>query len=86
MYFTDDDGYPKFLVFAPMLDWLTLDNNINNIVTNWTSTEISPQKIKPFDCNLAFNLANVRIGRNVNNSVFMQKYFSSLYSNSNLNL
>ena len=30
MYFTSDDGYQKFLVFAQMLNSLTLDNKKNN--------------------------------------------------------
>ena len=47
MYFTGKDGFQKFLVFAPILSLLTLDNNKN--VTNWVSTRISPAKIEPFD-------------------------------------
>ena len=37
MYFTGDDGYQDFLVFAPMLNSPTLDNEDKN-VTNWIST------------------------------------------------
>ena len=36
MYFTGDDGYQNFLVFAPMLSSLILDSNKK--VTKWTST------------------------------------------------
>ena len=36
MYFTGNDGYQNFLVFAPMLSSLTLDS-IKKI-TNWIST------------------------------------------------
>ena len=38
MYFTGDDGYQNFLVFAPMLSLLILDSNKK--VTNWISTGI----------------------------------------------
>ena len=38
MYFTGDDGYQNFLVFAPMLSLLILDSNKK--VTNWMSTGI----------------------------------------------
>ena len=38
--FTGNNGYQKFLVFAPMLSSLTLDNK----VTNRLSTGISPEK------------------------------------------
>ena len=38
MNFREDDGYKYFLVFGPMLNSKTLDNN-NDSVTNWISTE-----------------------------------------------
>ena len=38
--FTGNNGYQKFLVFAPMLSSLTLDNK----VTDRLSTGISPEK------------------------------------------
>ena len=40
--FTGNNGYQKFLVFAPMLSSLTLDDN--NKVTTRLSTGISPEK------------------------------------------
>ena len=48
MYFPGNDGYQFFLVFAPVLNSLTLDNNITN-VTNWISSGVSSGNIKPFD-------------------------------------
>ena len=42
MYFTADDGYQKLLVFAPILNLLTLDNNKK--ITNNASTGISIEK------------------------------------------
>ena len=47
------------------------------------------KKIKPFDTNLELrmsNLANGRVKLKFNSSVFVQKSFSSLYSNFILNL
>ena len=66
---------------------LILDNN--NKVTNWTSTGLSPEQIKPFDVNHAAtmtNLGNVRVDLKFNNSVLVQKNSSSLYINFILNL
>ena len=40
--FAGNNGYQKFLVFAPMLISLTLGNNSK--VTNRLSTGISPEK------------------------------------------
>ena len=81
------DGYQNFLVFAPMLSSLILDNNKE--VTNWILTRISSKNIKPFDTYLEptmSNLANGRVILKFNNSVLLQKDFSSLYSNFILNL
>ena len=61
MYFTGDDGSQNFLVFAPMLRLLALDNNKE--VTNWISTRISSEKIKPFDTNLEPTTSNLGNGR-----------------------
>ena len=61
MHFTGDDGYEFFLVFAPMLNLLTLDNNKN--VTNWISTGVSTEKFKLFDTNFAPTLTNLANGR-----------------------
>ena len=83
-YFTGNDGYQDFLVFAPMLNSLVLDNNIK--VTNWISTGVLP--FKPFDVNLAptlTNLANGKVSLKLNNSVLVQKN-SALYSNLILSL
>ena len=74
MYFTGDKGYQSFLVFAPMLGSLTLDNNKK--VTYWISNEISFEKIKPFDTNLEptlSNLANGRVILKFNKSALVQK-------------
>ena len=87
MYFTGDDGYQNFLVFASMLSSLILDSNRK--VTNWILTVISSEKNKPFDTGIEptmSNLANDRVNLKFNNSVLVQKRFSSLYSNFILNL
>ena len=87
MYFTGDNGYQNFLVFAPILSSLTLDNNKK--VTNWISTKISSEKIKPFNTNLDTTMSNLAYGRVIltfNNSVLVEKNSSSLYSNFILNL
>ena len=46
MYFTGDNGYKNFKVFAPILSSVILDSNKK--VTNWMSISISSEKIKPF--------------------------------------
>ena len=87
MYFAGNDGYQNFLVFALMLSSLILDNIKE--VPNWILTRISSKNIKPFDINLEptlSNLANGRVILKFNNSVLLQKDFSSLYSNFILNL
>ena len=61
----------------------------NKIITNWRSTRMSPEKMQSFDTNIEptmFNLANGRIIFKLNNSVLVQKKFSSFYSNLILNL
>ena len=87
MYFTGDDVYQNFLVFASMLSFLILDNDRK--VTNWISIGVLFKKIKPFDTGLKTtmsNLANGRVDLKFINSVLVQKRFSSLYSNFILNL
>ena len=52
--------------------------------TNWISTGISSEEIKPFHTNLEppmSNLANGRLVLKFNNSVLVQKHFAPLYSN-----
>ena len=44
-----------------MLNLLTLDNNKK--VTNWISTGVSPEKIKPFDTNLTSTVTNLGNGK-----------------------
>ena len=61
MYFTDDDGYQNFLVFAPMLRSLIFDSNRK--VTDWISIGISSEKIKPFDTDLEPTMSNLGNGR-----------------------
>ena len=74
MYFTGDDGYQNFLVFAPMHSSLIFDSNKK--VTNLISTEISSEKNKLFGTNIEptmSNLANDRVTLKYNNSVLVQK-------------
>ena len=76
MYFTGNDDYQNFLVFAQILSSLILDSNKK--VTKWTSNGISSARIKPFDTNLEptmANLANGRVNLKFNNPVSMQKKF-----------
>ena len=42
MYFTGNDGYQNFLIFAPMLSSLILD--CNRKVTDWILTRILSEK------------------------------------------
>ena len=58
MYFTGDDGYQIFLVFAPIL-YISLKLDSNRKVTNWMSIRISSTKIKLFDTNLEPNISNL---------------------------
>ena len=65
-----------------MLSSIILDSNKS--VTNWMSTRISSEKIKPYDTNLEptmSNLANGRVTLKFNNFILKQKISSSLYSN-----
>ena len=87
MYITGDDGYQNFFEFSPMFISLILDTSKK--VTNWISTGISSEKLKPFDTNLEptmSNLANGRVILKCNNSVLVQNFFSSLCSDFILNL
>ena len=91
MYFTGNDCYQNFLVFAPMLNIskssLILDSNKK--VISWILTGISSEKIKPYDTNLEptmSNLANGRVILKFNIPVLVQSIFSSLYSNFIINL
>ena len=82
MYFTGADGYQNFLIFTSILSSLILDSNRK--VTDWISTRILSEKIKPFDTGLErtmSELANCRINLKCNNSVLVHKSVSSLYSN-----
>ena len=62
-----------------MLNLLTLDNNKK--VTNWISTGVSPEKIKPFDTNLTSTVTN--LGNGKVSLIFKKKTFfkNSLHSN-----
>lgn len=87
MYFRGNAFYQFFLVFALMLNLLTLDSNSK--ITNWISIEVSSKKNKPIDINLSptrTNLANGRVTIKFNNSVLVQTNSSSLHSNLILNL
>ena len=62
IHFTGNDGYQSFIVFALILSSLIWDSNKK--VTNYISTWISSEKIKPFDTGLEptmSNLANVEL-------------------------
>ena len=54
MYFTGGNGYQNFLVFAQMFYSLTLENNKK--VTNWMSTRMLSEKIKPSDTKLELTM------------------------------
>ena len=87
MYFAGDNGYQMFLVFATIFSSLILGSNKK--LTNWISTAVSLEKIKPYDTNLESimpNLANGIVISKFNNFVLVQKSSSSLYSNVTLNL
>ena len=49
LYFTGNDPYKDFLVFAPILASLILDSNKKGF--NWISTGISFEKKKRFETN-----------------------------------
>ena len=76
IYFKGNDGYQNFLVFAFIFISLILDSNK---VTNWISTRIPFEKIKPINTNLEpsmSNLANVTVILKCSNSVLVLiKYF-----------
>ena len=86
IYFTANDDYQNFLVFVPMHSSLTLDSNKKMY---YVSTGVLPEKITPFDTNFEPTMSKLTNGRVIlkfNNSVLVQKIFSSVYSNSMLNL
>ena len=56
IYFTGDDGYHNFSVFAPMLCSRLLDSNKK--VTKWILTGITSEKNKPFDRNFEPTMSN----------------------------
>ena len=71
---------------VPKISLLTLDNNTE--VANWISIGVSSKKSKPFDTNhepTMSNLANCGVILKFNNSVYVQKEFSLLYSKFILN-
>ena len=87
MYFRGDDRSQNVLVFVLVLNSLTLDNSKK--VTGWIWTGVSTKNLKSFDTNLAPTMSNLAAGKlslKLNNSVWVQKYSSSLYSNFILNL
>ena len=61
MYFTGNDGYQNFLVFAPMVNSLIL--NSNKKFANRISMGISSEKHKPFDTYLEPAMSNLANGR-----------------------
>ena len=85
MYFKGNDGYQNSLVFDPMLNSFILDSNAK--VTDWISTRLSSEKIKPFDTGLEPTMSNNGgINLKFNSSVFVQKSIFLLYSNFILNI
>ena len=59
MYFTGNDGYQNFVVFAPFLSFLILHSNRK--VTNWVSTGISHEQMKPFNTGLESKISNLHL-------------------------
>ena len=71
MYFTGDDSYQNFPVFALMLSSLTLEQEKNS----GYQPDLSPEKIKSFDTNFEptmSNLANGTVILKLKNSVLVQ--------------
>ena len=63
-----------------MLHPVILDNNNNKKVSNWISTEISTENVKPFDSSFVSitpNLMNGRIILKINNYVLADQNSSS---------
>ena len=76
MYFTGNNGYQNFLVFAPILSSIILHSNKKD--NNCILTRIPYEKIKLFDTNIEqtmSNLANGRVILTCNNYVLVQKMF-----------
>ena len=78
-HFTGDDDYQNFSVFVRMSNSLILDNSKK--VTNWISTRVSPEKIKPLILTLHWLRLIYSISLKFNKSVLLQKKFFLLYSN-----
>ena len=76
MDFTGNNGYQSSLVFALIFCSLVLDSNKK--VTNWISTGVSSEKVKPFVTNLELTLSNLANGKVIlksNNSGLVKKSF-----------
>ena len=74
IYVRGNGSYHNFLIFSPMLSSLVLDSHKK--VTNWLSTRISPEKIKPFDTDIEPTMANLVNGGVIlilNKSFLVQK-------------
>ena len=88
MYFTSNNGYQNFLVFASMLSSLIV--NDNKKVAKWISNRISSYESKPFDINFEPTMSNLTNGRIIlkfSSSVIVQKNcIVSLYSSFSLSL
>ena len=70
-----------FLVFAPILNSLTLDNNKK--FTNWILARTISEKIKPFDIYLELNMSNLANGRvhlEFRNSALRLKNYFLIYT------
>ena len=75
MYFTANDDYQNFLVFAPLLISLMLADNKK--VTNWVSIGISSEKNKPFNTNhVVVELS--KLNDAVENDVFKKTEYDEL--------
>ena len=55
MFLTDVDSHQNAFDFLPMLNTITLGNNINKKVTNWTSTKYLQKKTKLLKFNFGQN-------------------------------
>ena len=55
MFLTDLDSHQNAFDFLPMLNTITLGNNINKKVTKWTSTKYLQKKTKLLKFNFGQN-------------------------------
>lgn len=75
MHLTGNDNYHNFLVFVPIFNLVTFDDNK---VRNWISTGILPEKNKPFVPSIAPFMCNGRVNKKFSISILVQNNFSLL--------